>query len=138
MSVEYVVFQNSGSMLLPANHMLLPGQFLMSENGRYYLRLKPEGDLVIEQDGAQVWVADTNQPFSSTIRRKKMRQSLNFVVSNSGFLYDPSRGRLWIAESTHTTDKSFWYNNYLVLTDDGNLVIYDQRSGEAPMGSRGL
>jgi len=53
MSVEHVVFQNSGSMLLPANPMLLPGQFLMSENGRYYLRLKPEGDLVIEQDGAQ-------------------------------------------------------------------------------------
>ncbi|MEG0861138.1 MAG: hypothetical protein RSD81_21655 [Pseudomonas sp.] len=130
MSVEYVPFQYSGSMLLPPNHMLTPGQFLLSENGRYQFRLRADGNLVIEQDGNLIWVADEGQPFSKTIRRKKMRQGSHFVVSNSGFLYDPSRGRLWIAESTHTTDQAFWYNNCLVLQDDGNLVIYDQRSGD--------
>jgi hypothetical protein len=52
-----------------------------------------------------------------------------FVISNSGFLYDPSRRRLWIAESTHSIDKSLWYNACMVMQDDGNLVIYDQRTG---------
>lgn len=129
MSIQYIPFQHSGSMLLPPNQMLSPGQFLLSENGRYHFRLKTDGNLVIEQDGRVIWVADESQPFSKTIRRKKMRQRSHFVVSNSGFLYDPSRGRLWIAESTHATDQSFRYNNCLVLQDDGNLVIYDQRSG---------
>ncbi|MGA5483471.1 MULTISPECIES: hypothetical protein [Pseudomonas] len=58
-----------------------------------------------------------------------MREPLQFVISNSGFLYDPSRRRLWIAESTHSTDKSLWYNTYMTVQDDGNLVIYDQRTG---------
>lgn len=51
------------------------------------------------------------------------------MVSNNGFLYDPSRRRLWIAESTHTRDKSLWYNACMVIQNDGNLVIYDQRTG---------
>jgi hypothetical protein len=50
-------------------------------------------------------------------------------LSNSGFLYDPSRRRLWIAESTHSRDKSLWYHTYMAMQDDGNLVIYDQRTG---------
>jgi hypothetical protein len=58
-----------------------------------------------------------------------MNQRLQFVISNSGFLYDPSKKQLWIAESTHSTDKSLWYNTCMVIQDDGNLVIYDQRTG---------
>ncbi|MGY1890782.1 hypothetical protein [Pseudomonas sp. SDT291_1_S447] len=58
-----------------------------------------------------------------------MREPLQFVVSNNGFLFDPSRRRLWIAESTHSLEKSLWYNTYLTMQDDGNLVIYDQRNG---------
>lgn len=48
------------------------------------------------------------------------------------------RGRLWIAESTHTTDKTFWYNNCLVISDDGNLVIYDQRTGAVRWARKGF
>ncbi|MGF6556940.1 hypothetical protein ABIA48_003320 [Pseudomonas sp. S30_BP2TU TE3576] len=52
-----------------------------------------------------------------------------FAISNSSFLYEPSRRRLWIAESTHSIDKSLWYNACMVMQDDGNLVIYDGRTG---------
>ncbi|MNN04521.1 D-mannose binding lectin [compost metagenome] len=138
MPVKYTNFQSSGSMLLPPNQTLSPGQFLRSENGRYYCRLRSDGNLVVEQDGKLIWVADARQHFSKTINRKKMREKTHFVVSNSGFLYDPSRGRLWIAESTHATDKSYWYNNCLVLRDDGNLVIYDQRSGDVRWARTGF
>lgn len=82
------------------------------------------------KDGeAIIWIADANQPYSATLHPKKMREPLQFVISNSGFLYDPSRRRLWIAESTHSADKSLWYNTYMTVQDDGNLVIYDQRTG---------
>lgn len=86
MSVQYVPFRSSGSMLLPPNHTLVSGQFLLSENGRFKLQLKADGNLVVEQDGRSIWVADGNQSFSLTI--KKMREISHFVVSNSGFLYD--------------------------------------------------
>ncbi|WP_419708179.1 hypothetical protein [Pseudomonas sp. NFX224] len=52
-----------------------------------------------------------------------------FVISNNGFLYDPSRRRLWIADSTHSIDKLLWHNTCMVIQDDGNLVIYDKRTG---------
>lgn len=53
MSVQYVPFRNSGSMLLPPNHTLVFGQFLLSENGRFKLQLKADGNLVVEQDGGR-------------------------------------------------------------------------------------
>lgn len=51
-----------------------------------------------------------------------------FVISNNGFLHDPPRKRLWIAQSTHSTDKSLWYSTWMVIQDDGNLAIFDQRT----------
>lgn len=88
--------------------------------------LQSDGNLVLKDGEAIIWIADANQPYSATLHPKKMREPLQFVISNSGFLYDPSRRRLWIAESTHSTDKSLWYNTYMTVQDDGNLVIYDQ------------
>ncbi len=129
MAIQYVPFNASGSMLLPPNHMMRPGQRLVSENGRFHLVLRSDGNLVLVEEGKTVWIAGSSQPYSRTLIRKKMRESTHFVVSNSGFLYDPSRKRLWIAESSHTLDKSKWYNSCMVLRDDGNLVIYDRRNG---------
>lgn len=129
MAINYTPFQASGTPLLPPNQMMSLGHYLISENNRFRLVLQPHGDLVIKEGEAIVWTADSNQPHSKTLRRKKMREHLHFVISNSGFLYDPSRRRLWIAESTHSTDKSLWYNACMVIQNDGNLVIYDQRTG---------
>ncbi len=101
----------------------------MSENGRFRLVLQADGNLVITDNGAVIWFADARQPYSLTTYRKKMSERLMFVISNNGFLYDPSRKRLWIANSNHSIDKSLWYNTCMVMQDDGNLVIYDQRTG---------
>lgn len=129
MAITYIPFQTSGSPVLPPNQKMLPGQYLMSLNGRFRLVLQADGNLVITDNGALVWIADTNQPYSRTTYPKRMSEPLMFVISNSGFLYDPSRRRLWIAESSHSIDKSLWYNACMVIQDDGNLVIYDSRTG---------
>ncbi|APV40274.1 hypothetical protein PFAS1_13260 [Pseudomonas frederiksbergensis] len=129
MAITYTPFQASGSPVLPPNQTMSPGQYLMSLNGRFRLLLQAEGNLIITDNGEVVWIADGSQTYSRTLHPKKMREPLMFVISNNGFLYDPSRRRLWIAESTHSTDKSLWYNTSMVIQDDGNLVIYDQRTG---------
>jgi hypothetical protein len=129
MALRYSPFQASGTSELPPNQTLSPGQYLQSENGRFRLILQGDGNLVINDGETVLWIADSNQPYSLTLHPKKMREPLQFVISNNGFLYDPSRRRLWIAESTHSLDKSLWYNTYMTLQDDGNLVIYDQRNG---------
>lgn len=129
MALRYTPFQASGSSVLPPNQTMSPGQFLQSENGRFRLMLQSDGNLVLKDGEAIIWIADANQPYSATLHPKKMREPLQFVISNSGFLYDPSRRRLWIAESTHSADKALWYNTYMTVQDDGNLVIYDQRTG---------
>lgn len=129
MAIRYTPFQKNGSLVLPANQTMSPGQYLMSNNGQFRLTLQADGNLVMTNNGVTTWVADGNQAYSKTLYPKKMREPLMFVISNSGFLYDPSRRRLWIAESTHSTDKSLWDNACMVIQDDGNLVIYDQRTG---------
>ncbi|MCV2221053.1 hypothetical protein PspCFBP13508_09415 [Pseudomonas sp. CFBP13508] len=129
MALRYTPFQASGSSVLPPNQTMSPGQFLQSENGRFRLMLQSDGNLVLKDGEGVIWIADANQPYSATLHPKKMREPLQFVISNSGFLYDPSRRRLWIAESTHSADKALWYNTYMTVQDDGNLVIYDQRTG---------
>lgn len=130
MAITYTPFQASGTPVLPPNQTMSPGQYLMSDNGRFRLALQVDGNLVLTDGGAVIWIADGNQPYSRTTHPKRMREPLMFVISNSGFLYDPSRRRLWIAESTHSTDKSLWYNACLAIQNDGNLVIYDMRTGD--------
>ncbi|MBK5509057.1 hypothetical protein [Pseudomonas sp. TH15] len=130
MALPYVPFQASGSSTLPANQTMSPVQYLQSDNGRFRLILQADGNLVIKEGEALIWVANEHQPYSKTLQQKRMREPLQFVISNSGFLYDPSRRRLWIAESTHSIDKSLWYNTCMTIQEDGNLVIYDQRTGD--------
>lgn len=129
MSIKTVPFGNSGASVLGANIAVKAGQYLTSENKVYSLRLRVDGHLVLEKRDTVVWVADDKQTFSATIHQKCISESLHFVVSNSGFLYDPGRNRIWIAVGTETLDKSYWYNNCLRLTDEGNIVIYDKRNG---------
>ncbi|WP_256578361.1 hypothetical protein [Pseudomonas sp. A25(2017)] len=129
MAVPYTPFRTSGSPLLPPNQTMSPGQYLQSPNGRFRLILQADGNLIIKDGEAVIWIADSKQRYSATLHPKRMREPLQFVIANSGFLYDPSRRRVWIAESTHSRDKSLWYNACLAIQDDGNLVIYDRRTG---------
>lgn len=128
MAINYTSFSGGGS-ILPANQILTAGQSLTSDNGVYNLVLRPDGELVIVSAGNVIWRADDTQPYSSTLYRKRMREPLQFMISNSGFLHDPGRGRIWIARTSDTLDHAYWYNNFLTITDDGNLIIYDNRDG---------
>ncbi|RKS19939.1 hypothetical protein BJ917_3824 [Pseudomonas sp. WPR_5_2] len=129
MTSTFTPFQASGTSVLPPNQTMSPGQFLLSENRRYSLLLQADGNLVIKDGEVVIWVADENQPYSRTLYQKKMNEPLRFVIANNGILYDPARRRMWIAESTHSLDKSLWYNTCMVMQDDGNLIIYDRRTG---------
>ncbi len=134
--ISYQPFLGSGGVLLPPNQAMQAGQFIKSENGRFILRLRSDGNLVLEDGGTVIWIADESQPYSSTFRQRA-REPLQFVVSNSGFLYDPVRERIWSAQSTETLDKSYWENNYLALTDTGNILIFDGRNGEVRWARHG-
>ena len=135
--INYQPFRGSGGVLLPPNQTMRVGQFIKSANGRFFLRLRSDGNLVLEDGGSVIWVADERLPYSSTSRRKRMREPLQFLVSNSGFLYDPSRERIWSAQSTETLDTSYWRNNYLKITDTGNILIFDGRNGEVRWARQG-
>ncbi|MFL1523914.1 hypothetical protein [Pseudomonas sp. O230] len=106
MAIRYTPFQASDSPVLPPNQTMSAGQYLMPVNGRFRLVLQVDGNLLIKEGEAVVWIADGNQIYSRTLHQKRMREPLQFAISNNGFLYDPSRKRLWIAESTHSIDKS--------------------------------
>lgn len=71
MAISYTPFQASGTSVLPPNQTISPGQYLMSENGRFQLVLQADGNLVITDGGAVVWVADENQIYSKTLYPKK-------------------------------------------------------------------
>ena len=71
MIVKFTPFQASGSILLPPNQTMSPGQYLVSENGQFRLLLQADGHLVIKDGEVVVWVADGSQIYSRTVYRKK-------------------------------------------------------------------
>lgn len=71
MIVTFTPFQASGSILLPPNQTMSPGQYLVSENGQFRLLLQADGHLVIKDGEVVVWVADGSQIYSRTVYRKK-------------------------------------------------------------------
>jgi hypothetical protein len=64
MAITYTPFQASGTPVLPPNQTMSPGQYLMSENGRFRLVLQADGNLVIKDGEAVVRIADGNQIYS--------------------------------------------------------------------------
>lgn len=123
--------------MLPPDQAMSAGDFIRSPNGRYILRLRPDGNLVLEDRGAVIWVANEKQPHSHTFKLRK-REPLHFIIQNSGFLYDPARSRIWSAQATETRDTSYWRNNHLCVTDTGNLEIYDGRNGQVRWARTGF
>lgn len=129
MKLRFTPIKANGFSVLPAQHAMLPGNYLQSPNGRFQLVLQQDGNLVIKDRGVVVWVADAKQPYSITVSDKGLGMSLQFAANVGAVLYDPSRNRVWAAQGTFTRDKAAKYNHQLSLQDDGNLVVYDQRDG---------
>lgn len=86
-----------------------------------------DGQLVLFEDGNLVWTADKQQPFSHVLKRPGEKGPPFFYISNSGFLHHPAGKYMWVAEASHSKDKSNWTNTHMALQVDGNLVIQDMR-----------
>ncbi len=103
---------NAGSTLR-AGESLFAGQSLFSPNGRHELRMQDDGNLVIYRAGAPVWNTGTfNGPGVAT-----MRADGNFVI------YDQNQQMVWTTQSEGNAGA------YLVMQDDGNLVLYAADGG---------
>lgn len=127
MSIKRTPFNENGTWLLSPHFDMHIGNFLKSKNGQYTLTLREDGNLVLMDGSNTVWTANETQPFSATLPYRKSAPIV-FYVAHSGFLQDPSRKRLWSAQATQTRDKSAWYNTYLALQDDGNILLIDIRA----------
>lgn len=122
-----VRFTNNGDWILPNNQKFQAGDFLLSQDGRFKLTMNEDSQLVLLDNGAHIWTADKQQPFSLALKRPNEKGPAFFYISNSGFLYDPRRESMWVAEASHSKDKSRWSNTHMALQPDGNLVIQDMR-----------
>lgn len=127
MSLKRTPFEDNGSWLLAPHFNMHIGNFLKSKNGQYTLQLREDGNLVLLDGSNVIWTANETQPFSATLPYRNKREAIIFFIAHSGFLQDPPRRRLWSAQATQTRDKSAWYNTYLALQDDGNILLIDIR-----------
>ncbi|WDH54542.1 putidacin L1 family lectin-like bacteriocin [Pseudomonas chlororaphis] len=122
-----IPFQGSGSSILPAYQTMIPGQYLLSPNGRFKLSLQSDGNLVLLDNGISVWVANEAQPYSSTIPLNR-NEPTQFYIQYGAFLNDPARGRTWLSDNTTFTSEDQWNRTHLVLQDDGNIVLIDSQA----------
>jgi hypothetical protein len=123
-----VRFSNNGDWILPNNQRFEAGDFLVSQGGKYRLTMNEDSQLVLFEDGNHIWTADKQQPFSRLLKRPGEKGPVFFYISNSGFLHHPRKETMWVAEASHSKDKSRWSNTHMALQADGNLVIQDMRS----------
>ncbi|MBC3375780.1 putidacin L1 family lectin-like bacteriocin [Pseudomonas sp. SWRI92] len=122
-----IPFAGSGTSVLPAYQTMTAGQYLLSPNGRFKLLLQADGNLVLQDNGAVVWVADNTQPYSSHVPlRYKVPPQL--YVQYGAFLDDPIRKRTWLTDNTTFTSNDQWNRTHMVLQDDGNIVLLDSRA----------
>lgn len=103
--------------ILPPGTTLVPGQGLVSPNGRYHLDFQTDGNLVaydlgqgVPPPGQYYWASNTSgNPFASFT----LQPDGQMVIKTSG-------GQLaWYATPNPIP------GSFLVLQDDGNAVLYD-------------
>lgn len=92
---------------LSKGESLVRGQGLFSLNGRYYLAMQKDGNLVLYKNGLLLWSTKTTT-------------GVRFAMETNGnaVLYDSSNRVLF---STSTTNEG----DHLELLDNGNMVVLD-------------
>lgn len=107
---RFKAVDTSGANVLGNNQTLRAGENLHSSDDRYYLRMQPDGNFVLYDNGTAIWWTNTwGNPGSSVV----MQADGNLVV------YRPDGTAIWSTE-TWGTDA-----DRLVLYDDGDLVLLD-------------
>lgn len=108
----------TGSNRLSVHEILKAGEFLVSQNGSYYLRMQDDGNLVLYAPGNVVrWSSNTR---------------------GSNYLGNQGDGNLVVRENVTLTPRwdsrtAGWGPSDLILQDDGNLVLYS--AGNVPRWS---
>jgi hypothetical protein len=120
-------FTQVGASLLPPLQSMTAGQYLLSPNGNYKLLFQPDGNLAMYDltTGIAVWVADNNQPYSTT---GPLGPYIPQEVYMNGTLYldDQVRSRQWMPTlSADARFEGLTTRAHLSLQNDSNLVIID-------------
>lgn len=119
-------FTDSGTPVLPPLTKMSIGQNLTSPSGRFKMYLQDDSNLAIYDNGVAVWVAQEGQPY--TIQNKGADSSTFLITQYYVFLNDPTRNRVWSTANSSPQGgdvSSAYYRTFMVLQDDGNLVITD-------------
>ncbi|MBB6499713.1 hypothetical protein [Pedobacter cryoconitis] len=102
--------------------MLTVGQNVYSPNGKYYLTIQTDGNLVVYRtDGVAVWDSATNN--TSPVPAK----SLFFQTDGNLVMYRElgyDTGANWASGRCANNGELIGDNAYYALQDDGNLVFY--------------
>lgn len=94
--------------LAPRTH-IQTGQTIVSPDGRFALRMQPDGNLVLHNSQRKpLWATSSSGAGIFTL---SMQNDGNLV------LYNQNAVPVWASNT-------FGYNNYLSLQIDGNLVVY--------------
>ena len=107
-----------GSDTILPGGQLLPGQSLVSSNGRYRLVYQGDGNLVLYDD------VERSAPWSSGTAGQSTGQVVMQIDGNF-VIYDASTRPRWMSGTAPNA------NTRLVLQSDGNLVVYTA-DGRAP------
>jgi hypothetical protein len=106
--------------LLRAGQSLSVGQMLVSHNDNFQLVLQPDGNLVLSQLSPNfvLWTSQTAGQLSAVLT---MQPDGNLV------LYDQATppNVLWSSQ-TSGHEGAFPFGPYLLLQNDGNLVVYTE------------
>lgn len=95
---------------LQPGQQLNQGELIRSEDGRFYLILQTDGNLVLYYYNVALW--NTGTYGNSSINRAVMQTDGNFV------LYDVNNVAHWNSETYR------FPGGYVILQNDGNLVVY--------------
>jgi len=88
-----------------------PGQAVHSADGRFQFTYQSDGNLVLSQQGTQLWASNTS---GTSPGRTIMQTDGNLVI------YDGSGTAVW---SSGTGGNPTSYDTFLLVQDDGNVVI---------------
>jgi nucleoid-associated protein YgaU len=108
--------------VMKAGDSLARGESLKSPNGRFELKMQPDGNIVLYDGTTPTWATNTQK---DDAERLEMQDDGNLVA------YQGKKNAVW---STRTSGKK---GASLKLQDDGNLVVYPQSSADKPLWSSG-
>ncbi|MBD1589021.1 hypothetical protein [Pseudomonas typographi] len=127
---EFKVLTKPGVSILPAMTKMTAGQFLQSPSKQYKLMMQPDCNLVLLDGVTEIWVANSNQAYSTHYRFKKRSGQPEATMAYYFRVNQPCMKQAWgtIGYSSLGNDyNAAKHRAYLSLQDDGNIVVIDRQ-----------